>query len=137
MIDGFCQFAIFFRNGVPRIVRRKPHLHRIPHIGPLGVMIHFLGSQCHAGHERKSFAEIAEFEFAVERIAGFCPVHGAGFRRSSVNKSESCQWIPAGTDAVFYALMGSASSAFPLSTLNNEYRMQKLGDKSFRTMALY
>jgi hypothetical protein len=42
-------------------------------VGPLGVVVHFLGDEGHAGHEREGFAEIPEHEGSGELVIFFLP----------------------------------------------------------------
>lgn len=67
-----------------RVVRGQPNAHRVVSIRPFGMVVHRLGFERHASHERERLAEIGEFvgsdkRVAVQRPSGQPGQRGANF----------------------------------------------------------
>ena len=78
LIDGRCQWMVFFGYHIACIMGIQPDINRVPYIGPERVMVLFFRFNGHARHKGKGFAEISEFEPAVQFVISLLP-HGLYF----------------------------------------------------------
>ena len=60
------------------VVAAEVDLDHVPRVGPIGVMVLFLGQLGNFGHEREGFCEIGELKLSVERIVLLNPTRGHG-----------------------------------------------------------
>jgi hypothetical protein len=72
-IDCLGQAVIPGGNGVAGIKSKQLEIHLVIHIGPAGMMIHFLRRQCYFGHKSKSLLEIFETKGPDQPLVFFLP----------------------------------------------------------------
>ena len=58
------------------VVAAEVDLDNVPRVGPIGVMVLFLGQTGNFGHERKGFCEVGELKSSVQRIVLLYPTRG-------------------------------------------------------------
>src|ERR1051325_2299578 len=72
-INSFRQFPVEVGYGVASIVGRQLNANGIVCICPRGMMVHFFGDQCYAGHECESFGEVLELIVFRELVVCLFP----------------------------------------------------------------
>jgi len=67
-VDRLRQLDVAFGQAL-RVVCGERDLHAVPHVGPLGVMVHLLRDQRDLGHEAERLREVAERDLPRDRVA--------------------------------------------------------------------
>ena len=75
LINYFGQLFVFVGYYVAGAVGVEGYVDGVVNVGPVGVVVHFFGSEGYAGHECEGFGKVFELEAFLEGVIFFGP-HG-------------------------------------------------------------